>query len=99
MFGAACFVCTFSILAAIVATNPTDVPDANINRTAQRYVLASVSDPYGIRIAFKTRSNRAGIGMIFCTTVFFSLSFGPVSWVLASEVNYQARPFSCVCFK
>ncbi|KAF9007615.1 general substrate transporter [Cyathus striatus] len=29
---------------------------------------------------------RAGIAMIFLTSVIFSLSFGPVSWVLASEV-------------
>ncbi|KAL0954801.1 hypothetical protein HGRIS_003748 [Hohenbuehelia grisea] len=29
---------------------------------------------------------RAGIAMIFLTSIFFSLSFGPVSWVLASEV-------------
>ncbi|KAG6917522.1 hypothetical protein DXG01_002269 [Tephrocybe rancida] len=62
MFGATCFVATFSILAAIVATNPPDAPSPNI--TAQR----------------------AGIAMIFLTSVCFSLSFGPVSWVLASEV-------------
>ncbi|KAG5636756.1 hypothetical protein H0H81_006946 [Sphagnurus paluster] len=62
MFGAASFVCTFSILAAIVATNPPD--DPNANQTAQR----------------------AGIAMIFLTSIFFSVSFGPVSWVLASEV-------------
>ncbi|KAG6862033.1 hypothetical protein C0995_008221 [Termitomyces sp. Mi166 len=62
VFGATSFVCTFSILAAIVATNPLDSP--NVNHTAQR----------------------AGIAMIFLTSVIFSLSFGPVSWVLASEV-------------
>ncbi|GLB40553.1 putative general substrate transporter [Lyophyllum shimeji] len=62
MFGAASFVATFSILAAIVATNPPDAPHPN------------------------TAAQRAGIAMIFLTSVFFSLSFGPVSWVLASEV-------------
>ncbi|KAH0585023.1 hypothetical protein H2248_008292 [Termitomyces sp. 'cryptogamus'] len=62
VFGAGSFVCTFSILAAIVATNPVDSPLSN--QTAQR----------------------AGIAMIFLTSVMFSLSFGPVSWVLASEV-------------
>jgi hypothetical protein len=31
-------------------------------------------------------TRRAGIAMIFMTSVVFSLSFGPVSWVLASEV-------------
>ncbi|EPQ52878.1 general substrate transporter [Gloeophyllum trabeum ATCC 11539] len=31
-------------------------------------------------------AQRAGIAMIFLTSIFFSLSFGPVSWVLASEV-------------
>ncbi|KAI0805963.1 general substrate transporter [Irpex lacteus] len=31
-------------------------------------------------------AQRAGIAMIFMTSVMFSLSFGPVSWVLASEV-------------
>lgn len=33
-------------------------------------------------------AQRAGIAMIFITSIFFSLSFGPVSWVLASEVLY-----------
>ena len=32
-------------------------------------------------------AQRAGIAMIFLTSIFFSLSFGPVSWVLASEVR------------
>ena len=31
-------------------------------------------------------AQRAGIAMIFLTSIFFSLSFGPVSWVLVSEV-------------
>ncbi|KAI0635596.1 general substrate transporter [Trametes polyzona] len=31
-------------------------------------------------------AQRAGIAMIFMTSIFFSVSFGPVSWVLASEV-------------
>ncbi|KAF8072066.1 general substrate transporter [Lyophyllum atratum] len=62
MFGAASFVATFSILAAIVATNPPDAPNPN------------------------TAAQRAGIAMIFLTSIFFSVSFGPVSWVLASEV-------------
>ncbi|KZT07730.1 general substrate transporter [Laetiporus sulphureus 93-53] len=31
-------------------------------------------------------AQRAGIAMIFLTSIIFSLSFGPVSWVLASEV-------------
>jgi len=62
IFGAASMVVTFSILAAIVATNPPG--DLNVNHIAQR----------------------AGIAMIFLTSVNFSLSFGPVSWVLASEV-------------
>jgi len=31
-------------------------------------------------------AQRAGIAMIFMTSIFFSLSFGPVSWALASEV-------------
>jgi hypothetical protein len=31
-------------------------------------------------------AQRAGIAMIFMTSIVFSLSFGPVSWVLASEV-------------
>lgn len=32
-------------------------------------------------------AQRAGIAVIFMTSIFFSLSFGPVSWVLASEVG------------
>ncbi|TCD67159.1 hypothetical protein EIP91_000444 [Steccherinum ochraceum] len=31
-------------------------------------------------------AQRAGIAMIFMTSIFFSVSFGPVSWALASEV-------------
>ena len=37
-------------------------------------------------------AQRAGIAMIFMTSIFFSLSFGPVSWVLASEVSSESRP-------
>lgn len=33
-------------------------------------------------------AQRVGIAMIFLTSIFFSVSFGPVSWVLASEVRY-----------
>ncbi|KAI3605907.1 mfs sugar [Moniliophthora roreri] len=65
MFGAASFVATFSIVAAILATNPvTEGATSSANPAAQR----------------------AGIAMIFLTSIIFSLSFGPVSWVLASEV-------------
>ncbi|KAF8910867.1 general substrate transporter [Mucidula mucida] len=64
LYGAGSFVVTFSILAAIVATNPPGAPADQVNATAQR----------------------AGIAMIFLTSVNFSLSFGPVSWVLAAEV-------------
>lgn len=42
---------------------------------------------------------RAGIAMIFMTSIFLSLSFGPVSRVLASEVFYE-HPFDwnkCLC--
>ncbi|EIW84111.1 general substrate transporter [Coniophora puteana RWD-64-598 SS2] len=61
MFGAASFVVTFSILAALVASFP---PESDLNLSAQK----------------------AAISMIFLTSIIFSLSFGPVSWVLASEV-------------
>ncbi|KAF7796468.1 hypothetical protein EIP86_007645 [Pleurotus ostreatoroseus] len=65
MFGAGAFVCTYSVLTAIVACFPPEVNgQPNTHLSAQR----------------------AGIAMIFMTSVFFSLSFGPVSWVLASEV-------------
>jgi len=66
LFGAASFVVLYSILSAIVATNPPLPAGATgtVNVTAQR----------------------AGIAMIFMLSIFFSLSFGPVSWVLASEV-------------
>ncbi|KAI5118100.1 hypothetical protein M0805_005207 [Coniferiporia weirii] len=63
LMGAATFVCTFSVLAAIVASFPPGV-DTVPNLAAQR----------------------AGIAMIFLTSIVFSLSFGPISWVLASEV-------------
>ncbi|KAJ3892127.1 sugar transporter [Lentinula edodes] len=65
IFGATTFVATFSIVAAILATNP--VSDAS----------TKPADP-GAQIA--------GIAMIFLTNIVFSASFGPVSWVLASEV-------------
>ncbi|KIK56699.1 hypothetical protein GYMLUDRAFT_47000 [Collybiopsis luxurians FD-317 M1] len=65
MFGAATFVATFSIVAAVLATNPVTS------------VSTKPADP-GAQIA--------GIAMIFLTNIVFSASFGPVSWVLASEV-------------
>lgn len=36
-------------------------------------------------------AQRAGIAMIFLTSICFSLSFGPISWVLASEVNLSGE--------
>lgn len=41
-------------------------------------------------------AQKAGIAMIFMTSIFFSLSFGPVSWVLASEVLYDTNGFTRV---
>lgn len=32
-------------------------------------------------------AQKAAIAMIFLTVIVFSVSFGPVSWVLASEVS------------
>jgi len=64
IYGAASFVATFSILAAILANFPPTTETQVANRSAQL----------------------AGIAMIFLTSINFSLSFGPVSWVLASEV-------------
>lgn len=40
-----------------------------------------------LRVFLVNDGIRAGIAMIFLTSVVFSLSFGPVSWVLASEVR------------
>jgi sugar porter (SP) family MFS transporter len=68
-FGAAAFVVTFSILAAIVASFPPPPEGSGIRETASA-----------------AAAHRAGVAMIFLTSIFFSLSFGPVSWVLASEV-------------
>lgn len=36
-------------------------------------------------------AQRAGIAMIYLTSILFSLSFGPISWVLTSEVS-ESRP-------
>lgn len=35
-------------------------------------------------------AQKAAIGMIFMMSIVFSMSFGPVSWVLASEVSSSA---------
>ncbi|KJA22939.1 hypothetical protein HYPSUDRAFT_40448 [Hypholoma sublateritium FD-334 SS-4] len=50
-------------------------------------ILAAIlaNDPAGNPSSSVT-AQRAGIAMIFLTSIIFSLSFGPVSWVLASEV-------------
>ena len=80
LFGASSLVVTFSILAAILATNPLNSP--HINAAARRYPKSSMNENL-----FNDNHNRAGIAMIFMTSIFFSLSFGPVSWVLASEVR------------
>ncbi|KAL9714372.1 hypothetical protein Ac2012v2_002684 [Leucoagaricus gongylophorus] len=66
LFGATVFVVLYSILAAIVATNPP-LPD-------------------GVQGVVNVAAQRAGVAMIFMLSIFFSFSFGPVSWVLASEV-------------
>lgn len=36
-------------------------------------------------------AQRAGIAMIYLTSILFSLSFGPISWVLTSEVGIRPR--------
>lgn len=64
LFGAASFVCTFSVLSAIVCTFPA-----------------------GDGMTTNLAAQRAGVAMIFLTSIIFSLSFGPISWVLASEVQ------------
>ncbi|PPR03247.1 hypothetical protein CVT24_012824 [Panaeolus cyanescens] len=69
VLGAGSFVVLFSILSAIIATNPTDSNSTN-------------SDSHNVNFP----AQRAGIAMIFLLSVMFSTSFGPVSWVLASEV-------------
>ncbi|KAL0567132.1 hypothetical protein V5O48_014862 [Marasmius crinis-equi] len=59
------FVVLFSVVAAILATNPVEE---------------------GATDAANPAAQRAGIAVIFMTSIIFSLSFGPVSWVLAFEV-------------
>jgi MFS family permease len=38
----------------------------------------------------------AGVAFLFCVTIIFSLSFGPVSWTYMSEIMpYQIRAKGC----
>lgn len=38
----------------------------------------------------------AGVAFLFCVTIIFSVSFGPVSWIYMSEVMpYQIRGKGC----
>lgn len=49
-------------------------------------VLTAIVACYPPGVSENHPAQRAGIAMIFMTSIFFSLSFGPVSWVLASEI-------------
>lgn len=69
-FGAGSLTILFAILAAIVASFPPTVEDGSGARES----------------ASTAAAHRAGVAMIFMMSIVFSLSFGPVSWVLASEV-------------
>lgn len=84
LFGATVFVVLYAILAAIVATNPP-LPDGvqgTVNVAAQRWLFL-----HSRFVVMSSRSlSSAGVAMIFMLSIFFSFSFGPVSWVLASEV-------------
>lgn len=84
LFGATVFVVLYAILAAIVATNPP-LPDGvqgTVNVAAQRWL----SLHWKFIVMSSPSLSSAGVAMIFMLSIFFSFSFGPVSWVLASEV-------------
>lgn len=49
-------------------------------------ILSAIVALYPPETSTNHAAQRAGIAMIFMTTIFFSFSFGPVSWTLASEV-------------
>ena len=80
MFGAASFVVTFSILAAVVASFP---PGVGTNEG----LIYFMNKTFIAHAICGSAAQKAGLAMIFLTSIFFSLSFGPVSWVLASEVR------------
>ena len=48
--------------------------------------LAAVVASFPPDTSLNSDAQRAGIALIFLTSIVFSLSFGPISWVLASEV-------------
>lgn len=50
-------------------------------------VLAAIVASFPPGAGTNEAAQKAGLAMIFLTSIFFSLSFGPVSWVLASEVS------------
>ena len=84
VFGATGLMTVFAILAVIIARNP-HIPEANpgmfVSVLTQRCGAPSAGMDED-----STPRDRTGIAMIFCTTIFFSFSFGPVSWILAPEV-------------
>ncbi|KAJ3476109.1 hypothetical protein NLI96_g11389 [Meripilus lineatus] len=49
-------------------------------------VLSAIVASFPPETSTNHPAQRAGIAMIFLTSIFFSVSFGPVSWTLASEV-------------
>ncbi|KAH7907275.1 general substrate transporter [Hygrophoropsis aurantiaca] len=49
-------------------------------------ILAALVASYPPGTDLNLSAQKAAIAMIFLTSIIFSLSFGPVSWVLASEV-------------
>lgn len=72
LFGALSLSVLFSILAAIVASFPPSGSEAGGGGGGGGQTNLA--------------AQKAGIAVIFLMSIVFSLSFGPVSWVLASEV-------------
>jgi sugar porter (SP) family MFS transporter len=49
-------------------------------------ILAAITASFPPATNHNDAASKAGVAIIFMMTIVFSLSFGPVSWVLASEV-------------
>lgn len=59
-------------------------------------VLSAIVASFPPETSTNHPAQRAGIAMIFLTSIFFSVSFGPVSWTLASEVRWLSVPLHAV---
>ncbi len=81
-------VCAIAILFLDKVSRKKPLILANIMQAIALAVLASVTGAFPVRdgVSSNTSAQAAGIAMLFVFSVFYSFSFGPLSWIYPAEI-------------